>query len=234
MSSFFTKQPMSTINYSDFGEIYLQACSRNNLFGIAGKMWRLNHNCFFLEKLPVVIAWENVCWISESEVFFCWKWFFFATMSNEFQKVRGCVGYISTQLCVDCFINHEIRISSFKQPGFNWKYLSLFCFFVAHIVSILFRWFTMFDFNLDWFESINWVGGCTPSRSFWEKLASTLFLMSTWNIVPQQGCPNDRETDPTYHEWSIRILSFQNMQEYYTWRVLVHSQKVMIVACKGV
>ena len=95
-----------------------------------------------------------------------------------------------------------------------------FCFFVAHIVSILFRSFTMLDFNLDWFGSINWwKGGCTPFP---------VVVGKSWPVlcfVPQQGCTNDGETDPTYHEWSLRILSFQNMQEYYTWRILVHSQK---------
>ena len=74
--------------------------------------------------------------------------------------------------------------------------------------------------------------------SCWEKLASTFVsyvnMEYIWNIVPQQGCTNDRETDPTYHEWSLRILSYQTMQEYDTWRGPSTFSEGEHVACKGV
>ena len=139
------------------------------------------------------------------------------------------------QLCGHYFINHEIRIPSLNNQDSTesiWVFFVLrgsHCFnFIQEIYHV---WLQL---RLMWVHQLvkGWMYPF-PS-SFWEQLASTLFLMSTWNIVPQQGCTNDGETDPTYHEWSLRILSYQNMQEYCTWRVLVHSQKVMIGAWKGV
>ena len=60
---------------------------------------------------------------------------FVQQVSNE--KNPGCLGYFSgmkftTQLCGDCFINHDIRIPM-KQPGFN-------------TVKVFFSWLT-FSFS---------------------------------------------------------------------------------------